>query len=238
MNDVEVVFENIEKKQKRLEELGLTKEAIEENKKLIKEVDASKAKELGKELVKKISSKDYNEESSKFDEVLSLIKGGADLSYISIKDNTPLILAARKGYLKTFITLLKFGADVNHTNKYGTTPIMSAARHGNTEILDIAILVGGDVNTICMDGDTALMQAKRHGQQFCYDRLIKANARIGVKNYLNQTGRDIKNIEGDFNISDDHHYAGDEYIPFTTVVPDTIKESLDDARQKIRNLNI
>lgn len=238
MNDVEVVFENAKKREKRLEELGLTKESIEENKKQIAEVDESKAEELGKKLVSKLGSKDYDEEGNKFDEVLKLIKDGANLNYVSSKNNYPLYLCARKGYIKTFITLLKFGADINCVNKYLRTTIMTAAREGQLEILDIAILVGGDINALSFDGYTALMSAKRHGQQFCYDRLIKENAIIGTKNYLNLSGRSIENIDGNFNISDDHYYAEEEYVPYKAIVSETLSDSIDDAREKLRNLHI
>ena len=47
MNSVEIIKKNEEERLKRLEELGLREEDIEENRKTIKEVDQEKADELG-----------------------------------------------------------------------------------------------------------------------------------------------------------------------------------------------
>ena len=237
MNNVEVIEENEINRLERLEELGLTEEKINENKKSITKVDAEKADELGKKLVSKIGSKDYNEDKE-LDDIIKLIKDGANLNYLSNNHNSALLLCARKGYLETFITLLKFGADINQHNDRLTTPLMSAARHGEKEILSIAILVGADINARCFDGDTALMSAKRHGQTLCYLELIRANAIISVKNHLNQTCRAIQNMDGEENIEDEEFYAEEEYIPYKDIASQVLSEALDDARMSLHELTI
>lgn len=238
MNNVEVILKKEEENIKRLEELGLREEDIEEKRKTIKEVDEKKADELGEDLVKKIGSSKYDEEGKGYDEVLKLITDGANLDFVSDHNNFPLYLCAKKGYLKTFISLLKYGANINQINGNKTSTIMAAARHGHLEILDIAILVGGDVNARCFDGDTALMMAKRHGFQDCFERLINANANIATKNCVNQTCRAILHMDGPVEIDDSEYYAEEEYIPYRHVVEETLSDALSDARKKLHELRI
>lgn len=238
MNNVEIIQKNEEERLKRLEELGLREEDIEKCKKFIKNVDQEKADELGEELVTKISSSKYDEEGKGYDEVLKLIRDGANLEFVSDKDNFAIYLCARKGYLKTFITLLKSGANINQTNRKKTTTIMSAARHGHLEILDIAILMGGDVNARCFDGDTALMMAKRHGFQDCFERLIKANANIATKNFINQNCRAILHMDGPVEVDDSIYYAEDEYFPYRQIVEETLSDAVNDAKRRLHQLQL
>lgn len=208
MNNPKVVEENKRSRQERIKELGLSQEQIEKNRKLIANVDESKAKELGEKLVKFICKKNYNEEDdATFQEVLTLIKDGADLNFETSKGNFPLLQCARKNYQKTFITLLKFGADIFKVNKNDTNVVMSSARNGNYTILGISILMGVPVNDLCNDNDTALIMAKRHGQKLCFDTLIKNNAILNIKNYLNLTSYDIQNTDGGVNIDDSKYYV-------------------------------
>lgn len=207
MNNPNVIKENELARQKELEKLGLTPEQIEKNKALIAKVDEAKAKELGEELVKLIGKKAYNEEDdATYQKVLTLIKDGADLNFETEKGNFPLLQCARKNYQKTFITLLKFGANIFKVNKNETNVVMSSARHGNFTILNISILMGVPVNNICALADTALIMAKKHGMQTCFEILVKHNAILNIKNDLNLTSYDIKNIDGGANIDDSKYY--------------------------------
>lgn len=207
MNNPSLIETNNLSRQKKLEELGLTPEKINQNKELIKIVLPSDAGNTGYKLILLISEKKYDEENEeKYNKLLEYIKDGANLSYETAKGNFPLLICAKKGYLKTFLTLLKFGANINQVNKNKTSVIMAAARHGYVDILEISILMGGDVNALCFDGDTALMMAKRHGMEKCYQILIKNNALISTQNCLNQTSLDI-NTNGSVEIDDTKHYS-------------------------------
>lgn len=237
MNNPKVIEEKQEYKNKRIEELGLTKEKIAENKKLIAEVSADKAQELAQKLTKKIGSKYYNEnDDKKYDEVLALIKEGANLDYENEKGNFPLIVCARKGYLKTFITLLKFGANIHKVNKNKTTLAMSSARNGWSDILEITILLDVDLNALCDDGDTALIMAKRHGRTKCFEMLVNNNVILNTKNCLNLTSYQIQNISGGDKIDDAKYYAAIPTTPLEGTIHEDAMDLIEEATCKLNEI--
>lgn len=234
MNNPSIIEEKELARKEQLEKLGLTEENIAKNKKLIAEVDEAKANELGEKLVKLIGKKDYNEDNeTTFQEVLTLIKDGANLSFESSKGNFPLILCAKKGYIKTFITLLKFGANIHQVNKNDTSVVMSSARNGYIAILDISLLMGVDVNAVCYDADTALNMAKRHGNEECFEMLINHNAILNIKNFLNLTSYEIQNEDGGDNIEDAKYYSQVPKNPVLEVTHEDAMDLINEAKLKL-----
>ena len=201
-------FDNlVNKENNRKKELGIDLDSINEFKKKIKNVSEEEAEQLGKELFNRVFKNSYKDDN--YDDVLKLIMDGANVNFRNDneKANFPLIMCARKNYLKTFIALIKAGADINMTNSYGTTSVMAAARHGNKEILEMLILMGADINAKCADGDTALSSAILHNQKECFDMLVDAGANLNSTNLKGQTifdyekGMDVASSLNSSNVS-------------------------------------
>ena len=201
-------FDNlVNKENNRKKELGIDLDSINEFKKKIKNVTEEEAEKLGKELFNRVFKNSYKDEN--YDDVLRLIMDGANVNFRNDNDkaNFPLIMCARKNYLKTFIALIKAGADINMTNSYGTTSVMAAARHGNKEILEMLILMGADINAKCADGGTALSSAILHNQKECFDMLVDAGANLNSTNLKGQTifdyekGMDVASSINSSNVS-------------------------------------
>lgn len=167
---------------------------------------------------------------------MKLIKDGADINYENDKGNFPLILCARKGYIKTFITLLKFGADIKKTNKNKTSIVMSSARHGHLTILEIAILLGCDINLLCFDADTALIMAKRHGNESCFNILVENNAILNIKNYANLTSYEIKKADTNTNIDDAKYYAKVPESPYSGTVHQDAVDLIEEAKRQLMQI--
>lgn len=187
MNDISL-FEIEKENLKRLKELLVLELDITIHD--IDEVTKEKSDELGKQLFEMISKRGYDDNN--FEKVLELINQGANIEYKNEKKGDfALLVCARKGYFKTFVTLIKAGANINQTNNYLTTATMASARHGYQKILDILIMMGADINAQCLDGDTALMSAKRHSQIECFQTLVDAGAYLNITNQANQTFLDL-----------------------------------------------
>ena len=64
-----------------------------------------------------------------------LIKAGAGLNVKNKDGNTPLILAAWRGYIEMGQLLIKAGADINIQNKGGYTPLILSVKKNKIEWL-------------------------------------------------------------------------------------------------------
>lgn len=189
-------YRDEKRKEHRLDEREIAearkkiRESLHKNQATSSEIEQKEnAENKSKELIELLKNKNFRDD---IESVVALIFAGADVNYKEeTKGDFPLLICARKGYLKTFYTLLRFGADVNLANNYLTTATMAAARHGNEKMLEMLILLGADVNAKCKDGDTALISAKRHDQKGCVIQLINAQAYLNAKNLFNQTVMDI-----------------------------------------------
>ena len=73
--------------------------------------------------------------------------------------NTPLHLAAYKGYMEVAELLIAEGADVNCRNKHGDTPIHYAAKGGQKNIIEFFLSKEVDVNITDYHGRTPLHHA-------------------------------------------------------------------------------
>lgn len=86
---------------------------------------------------------------------------------------TPLTLAAQKGYLEIVKVLIAAKADVNKTNKNGLTPLIFATLNGHLEIVKALIAANADVNI----GDP-LWNAVNKGHLEIVKALIAAKADV------------------------------------------------------------
>lgn len=193
MNNTSLLF--LEKqKQEWLKKYGLDSKSILSFRAKIKQATKEVQESLGEELLKLISKKSFQDD---YEKALELIYRGANIEFKNEKKGDfPLLICARKNYVKTFFALIKAGANVNQTNNYLTTATMASARHGNKEILQTLILLNADINARCLDGDNAIMSAKRHEQVECFQMLVNAQAYLNNQNLQNQTLFDLPgNIE-------------------------------------------
>lgn len=227
MNNTSLI-ELEKEKTKRLIDLKLDEDSINDFKSKIKKVDNVTKENLGKELwelvsKKKKSFKDtaaYEEYVNTLeDKVLELIINGADIEYSDEeKGDSPLIICIRRGFLNAAYVLLRAGCDVNHQNKYMTSPTMVAARHGYHELLEILIAMKADINLQCVDGDNALISAKLHGEQVCFDILVAAQAHLNSRNLVNKT---FIELDGDIN------YNKDMFENIESVLPKKRESNID-----------
>jgi uncharacterized protein len=78
--------------------------------------------------------------------IQKLVVQGADVNAKSIRNETPLILAAIAGQGDIVNYLLQRGADINARNSSGLTALHAAAYAGNVEIVSLLIAKGAAVN--------------------------------------------------------------------------------------------
>ena len=112
------------------------------------------------------------------DRAMQLIDAGADFDYRRIDDGTPLIVAARKGFVQVVERLLAQGADVNQESPGDGNPLIVAAASGNERIATLLVAAGADVNSFVEDDETPLINAARRGH-------------LGMVQYLLDQGADV-----------------------------------------------
>ena len=94
---------------------------------------------------------------------------------------TPLIMAAKKGYLSIVKILLNKGADFNAEANDGWTALMSAAWKGNHTIVQILLDKGANINKKSSNGWTALTSASKYGHTYIVEALLAHGADVRIK---------------------------------------------------------
>lgn len=102
-------------------------------------------------------------------------------------DESPLMLAALRGYLDFCKALVSRGAAIN---KAGWTPLHYAATGGNQDIVAMLLKNGAHVNAQAPNGSTPLMMAAMFGSIETVKLLLDAGADPDVKNNGGQTALD------------------------------------------------
>ena len=108
----------------------------------------------------------------------------------TVKDESPLMLAALRGHLELVKKLIDRGADVNKT---GWTPLHYAATNGHLEIINLLLEKHAYIDAESPNGTTPLMMAAHYGSAAGVKLLLEAGADASLKNQLGMTAIDFAN---------------------------------------------
>ena len=103
-------------------------------------------------------------------------------------DESPLMLAALKGYLEVCQKLLTRDADVNKT---GWTPLHYAATGGHVEVVRLLLEHHAYLDAESPNGSTPLMMAAMYGNLQTVKVLLDAGADAGLANKSNASALDF-----------------------------------------------
>ncbi len=104
------------------------------------------------------------------------------------KDESPLMLAALKGYLDICQKLIALDADVN---KPGWAPLHYAATGGHLAVMRILLDNDAYIDAASPNGSTPLMMAAGYGSLDAVKLLLEAGADPALKNGLGFTAEDF-----------------------------------------------
>jgi ankyrin repeat protein len=104
------------------------------------------------------------------------------------KDESPLMLAALKGYFSLVKKLVERDADVN---KPGWTALHYAASGGHVSVIEYLLDNSAYIDAESPNGTTPLMMAAMYGSPESVKALIQAGADLNVKNSLGLTALDF-----------------------------------------------
>lgn len=85
-----------------------------------------------------------------------LIKKGASLTQLDGGGNTPIHLAAEKGFVDAVRLFLNYSVTPNLSDKTGCTPLYRATFRGNLETVELLLNHGADITARNDTGETAL----------------------------------------------------------------------------------
>ncbi|WP_264339070.1 ankyrin repeat domain-containing protein [Wolbachia endosymbiont (group A) of Cydia splendana] len=120
--------------------------------------------------------------------IKSLVSRGANINIRNNDRNTPLHLAAKKGYLCMVKELIENGARVDVKNRFDETPLHCAAGEGFSDVVKELIRRGA--NIAARDGNfyrTPLHLAAKEGRLDVVGKLIENNADINIRNDYGST---------------------------------------------------
>ncbi len=124
--------------------------------------------------------------------VVKLISQGADVNIADKGGNTPLMLAARWGYVSIVTMLLDHGAlpDKVRSPKGRTSLMIACAYYSNLDICKMLVDKGADVNLTANDGTTSLMLAAQFGKVQIVSYLLSKGANPSLKDNSGKTALD------------------------------------------------
>lgn len=107
-----------------------------------------------------------------------LIDHEAPVNARSSKKQTPLCLAAQKGFAKVVRLLLEYGADANNDDEGKYTPLHLAASNGYEHCVDLLLKAGARVDAFTRNGVTPLHYAVQGAHATVVKLLISAGAAV------------------------------------------------------------
>ncbi|XP_071086322.1 ankyrin-3-like, partial [Haliotis cracherodii] len=126
-----------------------------------------------------------------------------DINSRSKNSETPVMIAAKAGYVKLVVFLMKKRADMSLANKCGENILHQACRGGDIEtVREVLAQDKLDINSSSKNGETPVMMAARAGYVELVDFLVKKGADMslvnsGGDNILHQAcrGGDIETVK-------------------------------------------
>merc|ERR1712137_220509 len=104
---------------------------------------------------------------------------------------TPLMEAARWGYLEVVKYLKEQGADIKKTTTEGSTPLHIAAEGGHVNIVTFFLDSGAEIDIKNNEGNTPLMGAAGRNQPDVVRFLISRGANPKLENRNHKTAHDL-----------------------------------------------
>lgn len=99
-----------------------------------------------------------------------------------------LLVAVRKGYVRSIRPLVTAGANINQLEpSKGTFPLMEATVAGHERVVQLLLDLNADLDTRDRSGETALHAAARLGRAAIAELLVSHGAFAAVGNILNET---------------------------------------------------
>ncbi len=112
---------------------------------------------------------------------------------LSLRDESPLMLAALRGQERLVVQLVSKGAAVN---KQGWTPLHYAATGGHLRVSAFLIGAHADVNAESPNGTTPLMMAAMYGNSDVVKLLLESGAEAYLRNDQGLSAEDFANKAG------------------------------------------
>ena len=109
--------------------------------------------------------------------VRALFISGADVNSADNNGDTPLILAARRGFDGISAQLLRYNCKKNTQNNSGETALHTAARHGHLRCVELLMEAGCDLEIKNIWGRSAFEVAQQSGKNGCASTLKENGAK-------------------------------------------------------------
>jgi ankyrin repeat protein len=134
---------------------------------------AESARAAGERLLAELQRSDADISAGK---LLNLMGTNVDYNVTSEKSETPLLLAAQKGFFIAASRMVDYGADVNKPDQFGFTPFMMAASGNNRALVDALLNKNADINARSAAGDTAFTLTGGQGHNAMLKYLMEKGA--------------------------------------------------------------
>ena len=138
-----------------------------------------------------MSSLHYAAEKGHKENVIELLKGGADPNFIDKDGKTPLHLASQFGHNEIVIELSNYGANLKSNDFSGWTPLHFASLFNHEEVVIILLNSGADPNYIDKYGRSPLHWASWYGNKDTVIELLNRGSDPYTKNKDGKTVFDI-----------------------------------------------
>lgn len=134
---------------------------------------ADYAREAGLRLLGELQRSDADISAAK---LLNLMGTNVDYNVTTENGETPLLLAAQKGFFEAARRIVGYGADVNKADQFGFTPFMMAASGNSRSLVDALLDKNADIDARSAAGDTAFTLTGGQGHDAMLKYLIDRGA--------------------------------------------------------------